>query len=595
VAGTAAAEILGYPANAVRLYDPETALLDPVVVADRTKALMGAREPYPPGSGISGQAFADGEPMYVPDGSDLGNGPAFADVGAIYAHPLGDVGVLTVGTTEAGAINESDRTLVAILAAIAETALERAADERELRQLQRIIDQVGGQLLLLDGTDQIDFATSGFADTLEADSAALEGRPLTAVLAATADTAAVEAAIETVRTGTEATMTVETRLATAGGERPVELEFSAVGETGAGAAVAAAVTDIRELATTRAALSSQRDRFRELVEVLPVPVTEVRFEDGTAVTEFVNSAFTEVFGYDTATLQGERVNEYIAPMAADAAAIDERLAAGDEVALEVQRETVNGSRDFLLRASTYDQEGDRRAFGIYTDITAQRERERYLTILNRVLRHNFRNDLTVIMGFAETLEANVADPTLADHAGRIVAAGQSLSALSERARELEALVGTRDTDRTPVAVHPQLEAALDACEAAARATVVRDFADLPAVLAGDRLQQAFTELIANAIEHADAGTPQLTVTTGRTGDGQVAVRFTDDGPGIPDTEWQVISGDTEVTQLQHATGLGLWLVRWIVDSYNGTLSRSRNPTGTTVTITLEPTDSSPHD
>jgi signal transduction histidine kinase len=284
------------------------------------------------------------------------------------------------------------------------------------------------------------------------------------------------------------------------------------------------------------------------------------------------------------------MNEYIAPMEADAAAIDDRLAAGEAVAVEVQRETVDGPRDFLLRASTYHRDGDRRAFGIYTDITAQRERERYLTILNRVLRHNFRNDLTVIMGFAETLETEVEDPTLADHAGRIVRAGQSLSALSERARELEALVGTRDTERTPVAVHPQLEAALDDCAAAERATVVRDFAEVPPVLAGDRLHQAFTELVANAIEHADAATPELRVTTGRTGDGQVAVRFTDDGPGIPNTEWQVISGDTEVTQLQHGTGLGLWLVRWIVDSYNGTLSRSRNPTGSTVTITLEPAE-----
>jgi signal transduction histidine kinase len=153
-----------------------------------------------------------------------------------------------------------------------------------------------------------------------------------------------------------------------------------------------------------------------------------------------------------------------------------------------------------------------------------------------------------------------------------------------------ALVGARERERTPVDVHDHLEAALDACAAPEQATVVRNFAELPPVLAGDRLQRAFAELIANAVEHAETATPRLHLTTGPTGDGRVAVRFTDDGPGIPDTEWAVISGDAEVTQLQHGTGLGLWLVRWIVDSYNGTLSRSRNPAGTTVTLTFEPAE-----
>ena len=59
----------------------------------------------------------------------------------------------------------------------------------------------------------------------------------------------------------------------------------------------------------------------------------------------------------------------------------------------------------------------------------------------------------------------------------------------------------------------------------------------------------------------------------------------DDGPGIPSSERALISEEQEITQLRHASGLGLWLVNWVVTQSGGWLSFEDNdPRGTVVTL-----------
>jgi signal transduction histidine kinase len=49
----------------------------------------------------------------------------------------------------------------------------------------------------------------------------------------------------------------------------------------------------------------------------------------------------------------------------------------------------------------------------------------------------------------------------------------------------------------------------------------------------------------------------------------------------------VVAGDREITQLQHASGLGLWLAKWVADRHGGDLELlAASPDGTTVAIDL---------
>lgn len=49
----------------------------------------------------------------------------------------------------------------------------------------------------------------------------------------------------------------------------------------------------------------------------------------------------------------------------------------------------------------------------------------------------------------------------------------------------------------------------------------------------------------------------------------------------------MVAGDREITQLQHASGLGLWLAKWVADRHGGDLELlAASPDGTTVAIDL---------
>jgi sensor histidine kinase regulating citrate/malate metabolism len=73
-------------------------------------------------------------------------------------------------------------------------------------------------------------------------------------------------------------------------------------------------------------------------------------------------------------------------------------------------------------------------------------------------------------------------------------------------------------------------------------------------------------------------------------DDEVVVRVADDGPGIPELERTAISAGLE-SPLQHATGLGLWLVQWTVTNSGGSMSiADREGGGAVVELRLPATE-----
>ncbi|AZH25714.1 ATP-binding protein [Haloplanus aerogenes] len=93
--------------------------------------------------------------------------------------------------------------------------------------------------------------------------------------------------------------------------------------------------------------------------------------------------------------------------------------------------------------------------------------------------------------------------------------------------------------------------------------------------------------VENALVHNDDPDPTLRIEAG-VDDDWTDIRLHDDARGIPDDEWQVITGEAEITQLTHSSGLGLWLVRWVIDSYRGEVRRRRTADGTTIELHLRP-------
>jgi PAS domain S-box-containing protein len=329
-------------------------------------------------------------------------------------------------------------------------------------------------------------------------------------------------------------------------------------------------TDDGDLTETRAELATENERFQNLFQSLPDPVVENEFVDGEPVVERVNPAFERVFGYDAADVVGEPLNDFIVPEGRerDARELDSnyRKASDDDeyvVSREVVRSTATGDRHFLFRGVTYVDDDSYRGYAIYTDMTTQRERERRLQVLQTVLRHNIRTEMTLVSGYADELAAESDQPVLA---ANIREAVQEVLDLGDAAREFERVL-SETTEFQRIDVAAVVRDAVD--------ELAGDYPDRPVdvdvtstiVIADHRLQTVIEQLVENAFEHGD-GTVSITISSSTE---TIEVHIRDDGDGVPAFERELVTGDRDITQLEHGSGLGLWVATWLLDRFHGNL------------------------
>jgi len=426
--------------------------------------------------------------------------------------------------------------------------------------------------------------TAAFTDWFDASREAFLDRPVGAVVASE-DVDGVAAALARVEaSGGLASTTCRCRFVSGSEMLPVVLEL--VSFPGEETVVGFARTEAR-LGRTRDELEAARDRFGHLFDSIQDAVVEVEIVDMVPVVRSVNPAFTDVFGYDAETVVGESLNEFIVPAeeGGKATEFDQRTARGQANYAVVSRQTATGSREFLYRGVPYDRGGERQfGFAVYTDITEQRRLQRHLQVLHRVLRHNLRNELTVVMGIAASLGERVEDPDLQSQIDLIHDHARVLDRVSEKAHTITTLL-EETNETTTIPVEPLVSAVVDSCRDRFPAATITTRVDPEvAVTANPALRAAVEELVENGIEHNDAE-PTVRVVAAIRGD-DVFVTVADDGPGIPTADREIIFDDGEITPLQHGSGLGLWLVRWITESAGGTVVYDRSGNWTTVTLCL---------
>ncbi|WP_324756940.1 PAS domain S-box protein [Haloarcula montana] len=589
---SAANRDLGFEMNLVRLYDEDEGTLGVVAATDKAPQ----RPLYDADEGLPGRAFQRGEIVRVDDfdefsDSHLVDGP-IPVTGAMYV-PMGSHGVMSIGTDDPKGFDDTDESVAEILASNAAAALDRVAREQDLLRYQTVVENVRDMVYVLDTDGRFQLVTDPLAEWLGFDPEEMLGEHPGQVLDDRA-IAAFEREIRDLRAGEADGSKLETELTTAQGERrPAEIEVSLVdGESFQG--TVGVVRDLTDLKRAREQLQEEQDRFTYLFDNLPDAVTESEFVDGEPIVTSLNAAFSDVFGFDRTEVIGSNINEFILPpgeeIHEEAAHLDELARNGETVQAEVRRQTANGARDFLFRGVPYTQPDDDTVagFGIYTDITEQRERERRLEVLNRVLRHNLRNDLTVVLGLADEISERVEDEQLASLLDRLQGKAEAVASLSDRARQIEQSVRREDAGNQPVDIPSVAGSVADAIAEEYGVDIETSLPDQPAVAADGRFHRVLEELLENAVEHTGPGpTVWLDVAVAPE---TVTVTVVDDGPGIPDHELDVLTGDESITQLTHGSGLGLWLVIWITHSYGGSVEFDADTDGTTVRLRLPRTD-----
>ena len=213
----------------------------------------------------------------------------------------------------------------------------------------------------------------------------------------------------------------------------------------------------------------------------------------------------------------------------------------------------------------------------------QAEVERHtnlVNVINRVLRHNLRNDMSVIRGRAEIMAEQVPDDATE---GVLVDKIDDLIELSEKARELEEVV-SRDGERSQTDIVGLVDHVAGEIETVfPAATVAVNAEETVTATVAPTFERAVRELVENAAKHG-GDTPAVEVTLSRTPD-TVELEITDDGPGLSEQEQEVLTTGVE-TPLIHGSGLGLWLAHWVVTSHGGTIESTATDAGTTMTVSV---------
>ena len=207
------------------------------------------------------------------------------------------------------------------------------------------------------------------------------------------------------------------------------------------------------------------------------------------------------------------------------------------------------------------------------------------SVLNRVLRHNLRNDTSVILGYLDTLR-ELPEGEAADEAYRIIVERvEELIELSESARRIERIdqgAGGGPVDLVSlveerVAVYGSTDEDVD---------FELELPEEAWASVGPLCKSAIDNVIENAIQHTTLR-PSVRIAVGPTRDGEdvIQVVVADEGPGIPVDEIQALNGSAE-SQLHHGSGLGLWVAKWVAESYGGEIRFDETVDGGSV-VTLE--------
>ena len=242
----------------------------------------------------------------------------------------------------------------------------------------------------------------------------------------------------------------------------------------------------------------------------------------------------------------------------------------------VYRDTVC-ENPFYIPPSEYQSAAERpvntrlmleQAYRLAEATEAVERREQRLAVVDRVLRHDVRNHLNVARGTLDLLrEAGAVD---GDRAEQLTAATDSIDTVIETATKARVVQRTLDASRVErTSLRPVVDSAVERVVSGRpdAEIVVDENAGDHVVVADATLDVALAELLLYALRAQD-DPGRVSVHIADYSPDTVRLDVSYPGPPVPTNDRRVLQDGLE-TPLSHCTGLGLWLVKWIVENGGG--------------------------
>lgn len=339
-------------------------------------------------------------------------------------------------------------------------------------------------------------------------------------------------------------------------------------------------TDISDGMEYEQAIEATQEKLRQIIDLVP-DLIFVKNSEGEYL--LANEATAAAYGATPEEIEGNREAEVI-PDADDSEEFRrddlDVLSSGQPKTIPEEELTTADGETRVLETTKIPYQvadsGDEAVLGYARDITALKEYEETLErqrdnleVLNQVVRHDVRNALQLVLAYGATLEPHV-DESGEEYLRQILEAGREAVDITRTAGDVTEVLLHSDGDRRPVSLRHILEAQVEEARSSHERAIVSIDGTVPdtRVLADDLLESVFRNLLNNAVVHNDTDLPSITVSATVTEE-RTRVRVADNGPGIPDERKDELFERGRKGLDSDGTGIGLYLVRTLVDRYGG--------------------------
>lgn len=331
------------------------------------------------------------------------------------------------------------------------------------------------------------------------------------------------------------------------------------------------VTDRRERARRFESVFNQTFQFAGLLN-----------PDGTIVE--LNDTSFALDEETRETLVGERFCDTPLWEHSDAARTDlrtavEQAADGEGTRYETKMRGANGlvTVDLSMKPVTRE-DGDTSLIVVAgRDVSAEQRQRQHLDVVHRVMRHNMRNDLGKVRGWAELMCEESDRDARTEHLAILNRILDKWESMTERVKQVRRASQRIDQ---PTGADPEslvADAVAPVRDEHPDATISTEVSSDALTRVPATLLDAIRELAENAANTGPDADVEVELSSPE--DGWIEVSVRDDGPGLPQMEAEALETGEE-TPLNHGNGLGLWMVRMITMQAGGDISVRTAEAGT---------------
>lgn len=466
--------------------------------------------------------------------------------------------------------------------------------EQELRKYETMVDHAGYPVVLTDENEVIEYVNPAFIDTTGyEEGTALGNTPR--ILKSGEHSADFYRDMWTTLEDDEV-FTGEIVNETADGERFVaEVAIAPVeNEQGKTINYVGIYNDITARKEYEQALREAREELRAIIDLVPDPIF-VKDESGEYL--LANERIADIYGQETENIEG-KTDAHLAHTqehAESCRAEDKQvLETGEKLVIDENEVTNHNGETRIFQTTKVSFDTPRTdqdaVLGYSRDVTELKEYEAQLKqqrdnlkLLNKVVRHDIRNDLQLIDAYADML----AEEVESEYLDIIKESSENAIELTQTARTLSQVMLDEAGDLVEMDLARTIQSQVTEHEEAfSEATFEVEDLDSVTVEADDMLPAIFRNLLKNAVIHNDSDQPVVEVGMDQFDD-HVRVTIADNGPGIPDDQKQEIFGEGNKGLDSEGTGIGLYLVQKLVERYGGEVSVEDNdPEGSVFTVEL---------